>query len=360
MRKVLFVIPDLHYSGPAKQLGLVALGLRAQQVQLAVCVLGEEGALGPVLRSEGIMVEALGWRRTVSLGALVCLRRWQVRFRPDVIHAWRPEAVRALTVAAGRTPRSLVVSHALRPRQGGAALGRLDCWLLGRACRLVASGPDEARRLRQLGLAEPRVRMIPPGTALPRLWPAASGAAACPRPRRYILCAGPLEPHKGFRDAIWAFDVLRRLYSDLHLVLVGAGSERPRLEQFVQAIRMGQQVHFMGDPPDLATLLARAEVIWVPSRAEGGFNVALEAMAAARPVVASRLPGLAEIVADGQTGLLVPAGDKAALARQTRLVLDDPVRGRGLGEAGRQRVRQHFAAADLVRRHAELYEELLN
>ena len=80
----------------------------------------------------------------------------------------------------------------------------------------------------------------------------------------------------------------------------------------------------------------------MPSLRGGGVGAALEAMAAGRPVVASRLADLAEIVVDGETGFLVEPNNKAALARQTRLLLDDPQRRRRMGEAGRQRVAEHF------------------
>jgi glycosyltransferase involved in cell wall biosynthesis len=79
-------------------------------------------------------------------------------------------------------------------------------------------------------------------------------------------------------------------------------------------------------------------------------------MAAGRPVVASDLPGLAEIVRAGETGLLYAPGDKAALAKQTRLLLDNPAQQRQMGEAGRRRAEEHFTVAAMVRRYASLYE----
>jgi glycogen synthase len=105
--------------------------------------------------------------------------------------------------------------------------------------------------------------------------------------------------------------------------------------------------------------MARSEVVWVPSLADGGARVALEAMAAGRPVVASRLPGLAEVVVEGETGFLVPPGDKIALARQTRRLLADAELRRRLGQAGRARIAQHFAARVAVERMAGLYLEPL-
>ena len=79
-------------------------------------------------------------------------------------------------------------------------------------------------------------------------------------------------------------------------------------------------------------------------------------MAAGKPVIATRLPALAEIVADGEVGCLVPPGDKTELARQTRFLLNDPDRRRAYGEAGRRRAAEHFSVEQLVRRCAELYE----
>src|SRR5262245_14695656 len=133
--------------------------------------------------------------------------------------------------------------------------------------------------------------------------------------KRHIACMGTLERHKGFRDAIWAYAILHFLYPDLDMELIGDGPDRLRLEEFVRNTHCKDAVHLRGNRPDGPSLLRRAEVVWVPDQEEGGVNVALEAMAAGRPVVASRLPGLAEIVVDGQTGFLVPPGLQPEWAR---------------------------------------------
>src|SRR5438270_470943 len=82
-------------------------------------------------------------------------------------------------------------------------------------------------------------------------------------------CAGPLEPHKGFMDALWAYDILRYVYADLHLLVVGTGSHRERLEWAVRRCEL-RRVHFLGVPSDWSAILDEAEVVWVPSRAHGG------------------------------------------------------------------------------------------
>jgi glycosyltransferase involved in cell wall biosynthesis len=229
----------------------------------------------------------------------------------------------------------------------------LDRWLVLRADRVTAADEAEAALYRALGLSPERVARTPPGVA------PTAGLGRPPQPglpdsARAVVCVGRLEPHKGFRDAVWAFDILRHLYDDLHLVVVGEGPEREALERFARTIAATDRVHVVGPQADVYGWLGRADVVWVPARS-GGAAVALEAMAAGRPVVAATPLGLAGVVADMVTGCLVAPGDKAALARQTRLLLEDAALRRRLGEAGRRRAHALFAARDAVRRHAELY-----
>ena len=127
---------------------------------------------------------------------------------------------------------------------------------------------------------------------------------------------GPLEPYKGYRDAIWALDILRQLYGDLHMLLIGTGSDRPHLEQFAHIAGVTDRVHYAGQQAEVEPLLTEAEVVWIPSWRDAGVYVALEAMAAGRPVVAARWPRLAEVIVDGQTGFLVKPQDKGGLARK--------------------------------------------
>jgi glycosyltransferase involved in cell wall biosynthesis len=150
-------------------------------------------------------------------------------------------------------------------------------------------------------------------------------------------------------------DILRYIYRDLQLVIVGQGSDIPRLREFARSIRVEAAVHFLGPRTEVAALMHAAEMVWVPTLTSGGSLVALEAMAAGRPVVASAVGELPEIVVDGATGFLVPPSDPVALARRTRHLLDEESLRRAQGAAGRERIRQGFTDAHLVRRFAEVY-----
>ncbi len=356
MRKILFVIPSLEYSGAAKQITLLAEGLPAGRYELRVCALERDGPAGNRLRAAGVPIDVLGATRLVNLPALWRLRRLVRDGRPDVIHTWGPAALRTVALVLPRDAGRLVASVPLPPRFRRKTLSRLDRWLLRRADRLVARSTAEAERCGHLGLPPDRIIPCPPGVE------SGPGAAvdrpvspAPPDP--FILCAGPLEPHKGLWDAVWAFDILQYLHEELNLGFVGSGPERARLEQFAALTGARHRIHFLGSRPDLPALLDRATLVWIPSLAGEGTSIALEAMAHGRAVVASRLPALAEVVVDGQTGFLVTPGNKVELARQSRLLLNTPALREQMGQAGRERALTHFSAAELVRRFADLYAD---
>jgi glycosyltransferase involved in cell wall biosynthesis len=137
----------------------------------------------------------------------------------------------------------------------------------------------------------------------------------------------------------------------------GGGFER-ELEQEADRLGVRDRVLFAGQREDVAGVLAGADVLALPSHVEGLPLVVLEAMAQARPVVATRVGGTPEIVVDGETGLLVASGDVEALAAALRSVLDDPGRARDLGDAGRQRVLERFSRETMTRRVLEIYDEV--
>jgi glycosyltransferase involved in cell wall biosynthesis len=280
-----------------------------------------------------------------------------------LLHAWRLPALRALAVLRGARRLPLVASCVRNKWPDSFRFGELDRWLLRRARSITAHGPWEAGRLRRLGLGGEQVVELPLAVAPPVSVASraeVSRGFGLPDDSRWLVTVGPLARQKGYRDAIWAFDLLRHPHAQLHLLVIGQGPDRPRLERFARAIQIDDRVHFVGAHPDVPSLLAAAEAVWIAGRVEAGHNVALEAMAAASPVLASRLPGLAGIVVEGETGFLIRPGDKAGLARQTRRLMEDASLRGQLGEAGRQRVARSFALTSAVARLGELYDGLMD
>jgi glycosyltransferase involved in cell wall biosynthesis len=351
-RTVLFVCSSLAPGGATRQVShLAAACHRAGKFSARACVLGAEAPWAADLRRAGLLVHVLNRRRPFDVRPYLELRGL-VRRSGAVVHVWGPEALRAVALTRAATPGRLLVSACLPPAGAPAWPER---WLLRRARRVVALGEAEAARYIQLGVSRDRLAVLPP--AVPEEGPKApADLPGLPPGARVALGVGPLRQHKGFAEAVWALDMLALGGEELHLVLAGEGPDCERVAAFAKAIRIERQVHFAGPVADLAPWRARAMMAVVPSLKEGGRGAALEALAAGLPVVASRLPGLAELIEDGRTGLLVPPDDKVALATALRRLLrDEGLRAR-LGAAAKAAARERFGLRGLLERAEELYE----
>jgi glycosyltransferase involved in cell wall biosynthesis len=166
-----------------------------------------------------------------------------------------------------------------------------------------------------------------------------------------LLAVARLVPQKGVDVAVRA---LREL-PDAWLVVLGEGPERPRLERLARELDVAERVWLPGRVPDVATWLRRADVVVHPARWEGFGSALLEAMLCAKPVVASRVSSIPEIVADGETGILVPPDDPPALAGGVTRALEDP---RRYGDAGLKRARTEFSVERMATRTLALYRRL--
>jgi glycosyltransferase involved in cell wall biosynthesis len=356
--KILHVTSHMEYGSTARQLSLLASHLPPEAYHPLVCVLAGPTPWGERLRTANVEVEELGWKRPIDLRPFVSLfSRIQV-FRPDIIHVWGCQALRAVTLCRGRLRPRIVVSAAVLET---SPPNLIDRWLLRRVDGVLAFGQTEAQRYHALGIPPHRVLVGAPAVdpALLAITRASGGRqppeGQPPEDCPVLLGIGPLERHKGFREAVWALDLLNNLYPDLHLVVAGEGPDRDRVDRFARSFGTWQRVSFTGPQPDLTPLLQQAVIVWVPSLRDGGVCAALEGMAFSRPVVASRCPSLSEIITEGETGYLVEPGDPVALARRTRLLLDNVHLRLRVGEQARRHVVSRFHPEQLVRRASVLY-----
>jgi glycosyltransferase involved in cell wall biosynthesis len=346
LRKILFFIDHLAPHGAAKQLSLMVPALAAAGFATHVCCLGSADSFA------GFAAHALGWKRPLDLPALVAAYRQIRDVQPELIHACGPASVALLGVPGMRAGRPLVCESAPDGLGDNALAGFMQERGFQQAARIVV--PDEASvpLYKRLGVADERIVVVPPAVA---------PATDPPRPAdvvglRYLLCVGPFATHKGFRNAVWAFDILRYVVTGVHLLFVGDGPDRDRLETFAREAHLAELLRFLGRRDDALALVAHAEAVWAPSVGRGGVNVALEAQAAGRAVVAADVPALAAVVENGKTGMLYPPGVQSELARATRRLLEnDELRAR-LGAAGRAQVAERFSVAERVRRLTAVYE----
>jgi glycosyltransferase involved in cell wall biosynthesis len=158
-----------------------------------------------------------------------------------------------------------------------------------------------------------------------------------------MIVVGELTKRKSAADIVAILPELIRRFPDLTLLLAGEGSERHSLEELARRSGVGAHVRFLGFRRDVPDLLAASDLLAHPSLVEGFGYAVCEAMASGLPVVATNASSLPEIVVDGETGSLFPAGDREALAKSVRAYLEDPARRAREGAAGRARVRQEFS-----------------
>jgi glycosyltransferase involved in cell wall biosynthesis len=356
MMRVLLVTADQDDSGTNRQLSLLATNLSRDRFAPCVCFLRGRGPLAEHLREAGIECICLGWKRLLDVRPLARLRRILSEQRLAVIHAWGMPALRACLLLAPRTRR--VLASSCRPAKG---VGWLDRRLLRRAARVVSAWPGDAKEYLRRGVPAERVVTIAPAVAVKTAARKSGGLRArlgLAPTTRLLACVGPFAFPKGYRDVLWALDIVQYVRPDLHLVLAGTGPDLPRLSRFVRTAGLSGRVHALGRVPDVPELLDEVDVVCVPSHTDAGVNVALEALAAGRPLIAGSVPPLREIVRDGETGLLFPPGDKGGLARQLRRLVDDPELSSRLGEAGHEDVAERFPLDALAHRYADLYHRM--
>ena len=289
------------------------------------------------------------WDLRGSFGVLRAVRE----IRPDVLHAnlghpWSCQY--ALTAGLlTRGVKTVAVQHAILPprRRRQVWLNRLN---LKRLDAHVAVSSASARMVEKMAGLEPgSMRVIYNGVADPSI-------EAVPRPAEgpVIGSVGRLSDEKGY-------DVLLRALVDLPAataVLVGDGPAREQLERLAAELEVAPRVVLAGWQDDPWPWLPSVDVFVLPSRSEALPLSIIEAMLASRPVVATAVGGVAELVTDGETGRVVPPDDPRALADAIRPLMEDSGVAERMGRAGRKRALEMFSVEHMVDAYESLYAEL--
>ncbi|MGH7567195.1 MAG: glycosyltransferase family 4 protein [Gemmatimonadota bacterium] len=338
--------------------GMVARGHEVRVVASSDAELPEQDTL------EGVRIDRLGFRAAVEErrldrfgDALAGMKRIKREFAPDVVHlgtlGWST-MFHLLSRDASPAPWILTLTQqrlASQTSAGDTVLSRaLDSadWVssVSRAVldQAIELSPSVARRSSvdywgmPAPLESPQVSFDPPR----------------------VLCVGRLVPAKGFDLAIEALPALKRRHAGLTLAIAGDGPERARLECLARDAGVEDSVCFEGwiSPDRVCSRMAEATVVVLPSRQEGLPVVAIEAAWSGRPVVAADVSGMAEVVAPGKTGLLVPAGDGDALARAIDEIVSDRELARRMGIEARRLATERFSLENMMNANESLYERL--
>lgn len=370
--RVLRLVTRLNIGGPARQ----ALLLTKELQERFPTVL----AAGRPTESEGEMSDPEVAVRYVPLvrplhpqsdmQALGAVRRLMLETRPAIVHTHMAKAglVGRVTAATVRPiPRTVHTFHGhvlegyFRPAVQRTFI-EIERRMAARTDALVAVSNEIRDGLLELGIGRPaQYQVIPLGFDLS---PFSAVDAPTGLLRKTLTLdadiplvgvIGRLVPIKDLGTAIAAVARLEAV----HLVFVGDGECRPQLEAQTRAAGVGDRVHFTGWW-DVPTALSDVDVVLLTSRNEGTPVSLIEAAAARRPVVATRVGGVPLVVEDGATGFLAPAGDHVALAAHVERLLASPDLRRSMGEAAQERVMDRFSKQRLLGDISELYTALLS
>jgi len=327
----------------------LALGLKARAYWVEVVLLKARNDFSPALAAAGVPVTALRRAGWWDVAVLWRLYRHLRRARPDVLHSFLFLANLA-AVMAGRfagVPRVVVSLRCSYEAMLGRFWRRVARWSHWRADRVIVNSGATRREEVAAGFPPERLDHVPNGVRL----------AADPAPERralalpegpLVLSVGQLEAVKGQRYLIEAWPAVRAAVPNATLLLLGNGSLRAELEEWTRRTGVAASVHFLGFRELTLPYLLACDLLVQPSLTEGMPNSVLEAMAARRPVVATRTGGLPELVSDGETGILVPPADPQALAGAIVALLADSERRATMGEAAARRVREQFSVERMV------------
>lgn len=326
------------------------------------------GAFVDEARAEGFPVALVDVGRTFRMRGLLRLVRLLRSFQADLLHTHTHAAANVLGRLAARLAGARVVSHLhieghFRPGAAGAPLRALDNATARLCSRCIAVSDDTRRAFERQGYPSRLIETVRNGIDV-----AAAAAAGrdgiraelgVPEDAPLAGEVGRLCDVKGQRELVEAAAHV----PGLHVVLVGAdleagGAFQERLEREAEHFGVRDRIVFAGYRPDAAAILAVLDVFVLPSWIEGLPMTVLEAMAQRKPVVATPVGGTPEVVVDGETGVLVPPRDPAALAEAIQGLVSDRKRARSLGEAGYRRVAEEFDAETMAQRVLEIYDDV--
>jgi glycosyltransferase involved in cell wall biosynthesis len=351
----------------------LASRLDPERFRPLVVSLSDGPAVGRIERA-GVPVRVLSERDDHE--AIAALAAMFAELAPAVVHnhMYRAEVVgtnAALRTVAMGLPRPFVVSTVHSSRVRSAADRALLARLTPDMDRLVAVSRSIEQKVAREGRRGAPVELIPNGVDIDGDFERYETQApsrtlheefGLPAGVPLVGVVARLEPEKGHPTLLDAWPLVLREAPQARLLIVGEGSRREALEE--QARELGllglglqNTVVFTGRRDDVPAVVASLDVALLPSYREAQGVSLLEAMALARPIVASRVGGVPEFVADGVTGLLVEPRDPAALAGAIVRVLRDHALADALGRNGRALIRERYCIDVMVRRVEDLYEE---
>ncbi|HWZ45606.1 MAG TPA: glycosyltransferase family 4 protein [Candidatus Saccharimonadales bacterium] len=361
--RILQLISTIGYYGAESIVCTLARQLHAQGHEVVVCILTRasryDDSIVAKCRQEGVPALAIDGPGRLDLRAVNRLRRLVREREIDVVHThnYKSNLYAWLATRSAGIPLVATCHNWTRSTASLRFYASLDRLILRGFRRTVAVSPLVADKLRQARIPHQRVSVIRNGIDTEVL----QAAPAFPRehPAQVTIgCVCRLVHEKGVADLLHAAQSLLKERPGLRFLIAGDGPDRAEFEALAAELGIAPKVSFLGFQSNMAAVYASIDIFTLPSYNEGLPVSVLEAMAAGKPIVASRIGALPEVVTEA-AGSLIPAGDRAALAHSLRNLIDNPALMRKQGVHARERVRQLFDARAMARQYVEVYEDAL-
>ena len=304
------------------------------------------------LEARGVPLDAVRLRADVDPIAFAEVAAYVGRQRPRILHTHlvHADVYGQLAGAVNRVPLRLSTKHGFNEFREGRFFGLADRTVGSLAHVHIAISQGLAHYLAETeGFDEHGFEIVHYGIS------ARDGVIPYSGSEPRLLCVGRLIPIKGHLVLLRALAQARQRVPALALDVAGRGPLEPALKAYARALGIEDAVRFLGFVSPVQRAIEDAAIVVVPSLGEGFGMVALEAMERARPVIASAVGGLPEIVADGETGFVVAPGDAEALAEAMVHLSSDLERAAAMGVAGRARAQAEFPPERSAARIDELY-----
>ena len=365
--RVALYINTVAFAGTERHILDLAAGLKAQGVEAAIFC----PAASPLVakaQEQGLLVV------TIPQNAISAVR-YLCRSLADgysILHTHNGQTAlqAALAMRLARCGRCVMTQHFVSPAHvtytglKAALFSSAHHWVNQQITRFIAI--SEAVRAPMLTRGEAsadRITVVPNGLSCEAV-PSEKAAAlraefGITENAPLLVCVARLEREKDVSGLLTAFREVRERVPEARALVVGEGSQRQSLEAAAQTLGIADAVQFTGFREDARTAIAAADVFVLPSPAEPFGLVLLEAMALGKPVVAMDAGGPREIVVIGETGLLVPPSDPAALAEALCRLLSSPEERQRMGAAGRRRYEECFTTTQMAQRTQAVYVQAL-
>ena len=351
MRAFSFVIDSLDYSGNARLLLSLCNYLKQKQHKVSIICLGKPTPWSQIMQSSDIPLEHLNSNGLWDVSSLLKLRTWLGKLEEHELHAVSLNALESISLASPSClPKCILWGLPIKP----VKYGFLRRKLLPRAKAILCQTKAQMQMLEKAGISDNTLKHLSPG--LQTLEFTESHEPDFYKP--YMLDAGPFRQEIDHISSLWSLEILQFVFPKVHLCLTGSGKDLQRLQSFSTTLEASKRIHFLGPVKYQEPWLEKCSVFLSTRIQPGGLVSIMEAMHAAKPIIATNVAGTEEFLQDGQNALFIDPKDKAGLAKQARKVLENPDLAQDLGNRAAEYAKRHFTAEAHYNRLMNLLESL--